>query len=235
MPACAAGWCRPSALGHDGRTFPRVPLMYQPRHFVETDLAALDALIGADPFVTLVTQGDDGLPFASHLPVLYRRDGEQVLIEGHWARPNPQAGHVGRALLIVHGPHAYVSPGAYPDKETAARVPTWNYAVAHLRGALDVFEDEAALADLVTRLSDRFEAAIGRDWRFDAGREDLRRQLRGIVGFRFVPQRIDIKLKLSQNHPPANRLAVREDLAARDDAGARAIAALMRAHDPDPT
>ena len=29
----------------------------------------------------------------------------------------------GEALLILHGPNAYVSPGWYPDKESAARVP----------------------------------------------------------------------------------------------------------------
>ncbi|NOT89890.1 MAG: FMN-binding negative transcriptional regulator [Lysobacter sp.] len=203
--------------------------MYLPRAFVETDLAALDALIGAHPFVTLINTDADGAPFASHLPVLYRRDGDAVLIEGHWARPNPQARHTGDILMIVHGPDAYVSPGAYPDKEEAARVPTWNYAVAHLHGRLDVYEDESALGDLVDRLSRRFEAGVGRDWRFEMGRDDHRDQLRGIVGFRFVPSRIDLKFKLSQNHPPANRRAVREDLAARDDDGARAIAHLMRA------
>lgn len=208
--------------------------MYQPRAFVETDLAALDAMIATGPFVTLVSLDDDGLPFASHLPVLYAREGDRVLIEGHWARPNPQAGHAGQVLMIVHGPHAYVSPGVYPDKETAARVPTWNYAIAHLRGSLDMFDDETALGDLVDRLSQRFEATVGRDWRFEPGRDDHRSQLRGIVGFRFVPDRIDLKFKLSQNHPPANRQAVRDDLAARYDTGARAVAALMRARGPDP-
>lgn len=201
--------------------------MYLPRHFAEHDLTALDALIVAHPFVTLISQGDDGAPFASHLPVLYRREDEDILIEGHWARPNPQAGHAGRMLMIMHGPHAYVSPSVYPDKETAARVPTWNYAVAHLRGRVECFEDAPALADLVDRLSRRFEASVGRDWRFEADRPDHHAQLRGIVGFRFVPTRIDLKFKLSQNHPPANRDAVRDDLAGRDDPSARALAALM--------
>jgi len=207
--------------------------MYLPRHFASSDLTALDALIEANPFVTLVSIGDDGAPFANHVPVLYRREDEQVLIEGHWARPNPQILHAGRMLMIVHGPHAYVSPGVYPDKEAAARVPTWNYAVAHLRGALELFEDEASLGDLVDRLSRRFETSIGRDWRFEMERDDHRGQLRGIVGFRFVPSRIDLKLKLSQNHPPVNREAVRADLASRDHPDARAVAALMRTHDPD--
>ena len=205
--------------------------MYLPRAFAETDLALLDALIDAHPFVTLISTDTGGAPFVSHLPVLYRRDGDAVMVEGHWARPNPQAGHGGEVLMIVHGPDAYVSPGAYPDKETAARVPTWNYAVAHLRGRLETYDDEAALGDLVDRLSQRFEATVGRDWRFELQREDHRSQLRGIVGFRFAPSRIDLKFKLSQNHPPANRRAVQDDMAARDDTGARAIATLMRASD----
>jgi len=203
--------------------------MYTPRAFAETDLARLDALLAADPFVTLVTTDADGAPFASHLPVLYRRDGERVRIEGHWARPNPQARHAGPALLVVRGPDAYVSPGWYPDKEDAARVPTWNYAVAHLSGALQAFEDEAALADLVARMSDRFEAGVGRSWRFESAHEEFRRQLRGIVGFRFEPARIELKFKLSQNHPVANRVAVADALAVLDAPGARAVAALMRA------
>lgn len=205
--------------------------MYTPRAFVETDLAQLDALFARDPFATLVTVRD-GAPLATHLPVLYRREGERVLVEGHWARPNPQSRHDGEALLIVHGPHAYVSAGWYPDKEEQSRVPTWNYAVAHLHGRLERFEDEAALADLVARTSARFEATVGGDWRFEPGREGHRVQLRGIVGFRFAPARIEIKSKLGQNHPEANRRAVASELAALGEPGPAAIAALMRARDP---
>lgn len=204
--------------------------MYLPRAFVETDLAQLDALFTADPFVTLVTQDEAGAPFVSHLPVLYRREGDDIRIEGHWARPNPQARHTGEVLMIVHGPHAYVSPGWYPDKHAASRVPTWNYAVVHLHGRLERFEDEPALADLVARLSRHFEAGVGSDWEFDAGDARQHALLRGIVGFRFVPERLAMKFKLSQNHPLANRLAVIEALSDRDDADARAVAALMRHH-----
>lgn len=202
--------------------------MYLPSHFGTDDPAHLDALLGADPFVTLVTLDADHSPCINHLPVLHGHDATGVLIEGHWARANPQWRHAGPATVVVHGPHAYVSPGAYPDKDTAARVPTWNYAVAHLHGRLEVYDDEGSLADLVDRLSRRFEASVGRDWRFEPEREDHRRQLRGIVGFRFRAERIAIKLKLSQNHPAANRAAVAADLASRDEAGARAVADWMR-------
>ena len=48
--------------------------MYAPRAFARTDLALLDRLLARDPFVTLISPGDDGVPAISHLPVLYRRD-----------------------------------------------------------------------------------------------------------------------------------------------------------------
>jgi len=205
--------------------------MYSPRAFVEHDLGALDTLFAHDPFITLVTAGTDG-PEVSHLPVLYRREGEGVLLEGHWARPNPQSGGDAAALAIVHGPHAYVSPSWYPDKQAAARVPTWNYAVAHLRGTLQRFDDEAALADLVDRLSAHFESTVGGDWRFEFDDPRQRTQLRGIVGFRLRPQRIEMKFKLNQNHPSANIAAVATALAGRTEEDARAVAALMRTYAP---
>ena len=177
--------------------------MYTPRAFVETDLAELDRLIAQDAFVTLVTVAD-GLPVVSHLPVLYARDGDRIVFEGHWAKPNQQARHGGPALLIVHGPHAYVSPGWYADKEEAARVPTWNYAVAHLHGVLETTEDTGTLASIVDRLSRVNEARVGNDWRFEHDRDDHLRQLRGIIGFRFDVERVELKFKLSQNHPVAN-------------------------------
>jgi transcriptional regulator len=206
--------------------------LYAPRAFVETDLAQLDALVAGHPFVTLLTFDGNGVPAVTHLPVLYRRDGDRILVEGHWAKPNPQAMHDGDVLMIVHGPHAYVSPGWYPDKEAEARVPTWNYAVAHLHGELERYDDEAGLADLVTRLSECFEARAGSDWAFEPGRDSHRVQLRGIVGFRFIPQRLEMKFKLNQNHPEANRRAVAIALRGQHDANADAVADLMQARDP---
>ena len=208
--------------------------MYTPAYFAEADLAALDALVAAHPFATLITLAD-GAPFVSHVPVLYRRDADGIEIRGHWSRANPQWKHGGVATLILHGPQAYVSPGWYPDKEEAARVPTWNYAVAHLVGALEILQDEADLAAIVDDLSVRFETAVHAadpahvPWRFEFERDDIRSQLRGIVGFRLRPAKIALKFKLSQNHPVANQVAVSAQLARGDDSQ-RAVAAMMQAN-----
>lgn len=207
--------------------------MYTPRDFAETDLRELDALAAKYPFATLVTLAD-GAPFVSHLPVLYRRDADGIELRGHWSRANPQWKHGGDATLILHGPQAYVSPGWYPDKEAEARVPTWNYAVAHLAGPIEILRDETDLAAIVDDLSVRFETAVHaadpahEPWRFDFERDDIRSQLRGIVGFRMRPAKVALKFKLNQNHPAANVAAVADKLG-RGDESQRAVANLMRA------
>ncbi|HEV8693791.1 MAG TPA: FMN-binding negative transcriptional regulator [Lysobacter sp.] len=206
--------------------------MYRPRYFAETDLAALDALIERDNFITLITVRDDA-PAVTHLPVIYRREGEQIELIGHWARPNPQSRHAGPAKAIVHGPHAYISPSWYPDKEEQARVPTWNYAIAHLDGQLETFDDEASLANLVDTLSRQQEARVGQDWRFEYERDDHRVQLRGIIGFRFKVEGAMVTFKLNQNHPVANRLSVASQLERQTSEDSREIAALMRARTED--
>jgi transcriptional regulator len=202
--------------------------VYTPRHFCESDLVELDRLVERDPFVTLITNDADGSPFASHLPVLYNRDDNRILVEGHWARPNPQAQHAGAAMMIVHGPHAYVSPSWYLDKESAARVPTWNYAIAHLGGNLVTSTETGVLADLVARLSRRFEMQVGSDWEFDAQRDEHVAMLRGIIAFRFEPTQIELKFKLNQNHPPQNVSAASEALQRQGQPMSSEIAALMR-------
>lgn len=202
--------------------------MFIPADFVETDLAWLDRLLERDAFVTVVTTGSDGLPQVTLLPVVYRRDGDDILIEGHWARPNPQAGHAGPALVLVHGPHGYVSPGWYPDKDAMARVPTWNYAAAELRGTLEPVTDPDALIDMLDRLSARYEAQVGGDWDLLPIEPRQRRMLAGIVGFRFRAQQVQIKLKMSQNHPQANQHGVIDALSALDSPPSHELAQWMR-------
>lgn len=202
--------------------------MFIPADFVETDLAWLDRLLERDAFVTVVTTGSDGLPQVTLLPVVYQRDGDDILIEGHWARPNPQAGHAGPALVLVHGPHGYVSPGWYPDKDAMARVPTWNYAAAELRGTLEPVTDPDALIDMLDRLSARYEAQVGGDWDLLPIEPRQRRMLAGIIGFRFRARQVQIKLKLSQNHPQANQHGVIDALSALDSPPSHELAQWMR-------
>ena len=205
--------------------------MYLPSAFAETDLSALDALIARDNFITLVTV-DDGTPVISHVPVLYRRVDGAIELTGHWSRANPQSRHAGRALAIVHGPNAYVSPTWYPDKESAARVPTWNYATAHLQGELQTFRDEVDLGALVGELTRQHESRIGSHWAYEHARDGLRAQLAGITGFRLLVTEVRMKFKLNQNHPLENRQAVAAHLAEQPSQTGRDVAELMHVRMP---
>lgn len=202
--------------------------MYSPKYFTETDLLELDRLVEWNAFASLITT-IDGQPYVSHIPVLYERDEEQVVFRGHWAKPNPQWKGDPNALLIIHGPNAYISPGWYPDKEEKARVPTWNYTVAHIHGQLEITHEENELAAIVSELTEIHETHVGNDWEFEPEtREDHRRQLGGIVGFRLSAKQISIKFKLSQNHPAANIESVIGQLPDSNQRDASVIAQMMR-------
>jgi len=199
--------------------------MYVPRRYVETDLAALDALFAHDAFVTLVTVDATGAAAASHLPVLYSRHDEQIAIRGHWARGNPQARQPGPALMIVHGPHAYISPSWYTRPQD--RVPTWNYAVAHLDGQLLVSDDTETKRRIVSELSAHYETAIGSDWQPAHGHPDFEPELRGIVGFHFEVSSLRMAFKLNQHHDAADVQGAIDGLRRGGSEEQRQVAALM--------
>ena len=200
--------------------------MFVPRAFAESDPAALDWLVAHDAFATLVSSAG-GEPFASHIPVLCRREEGRVVFEGHLARANPQWQQLAAqtALLILHGPHAYVSPSWYPDP--AQSVPTWNYAVAHVYGRCEVYDEPARLQDLVAELSAKYESGIGSGWRFPEAAPDTLHELRGIVGFRLGATRIEVKYKLNQHHPEAKVRSAAAALASQPGSDAPAVGALM--------
>ena len=124
--------------------------MYIPSAFHIQDAEQLAKFMTEHSFATVITQGEDGAPFASHVPVLLEREsGAQGRLVGHLAKANPQWQHFmgGREVLVIfHGPHAYISPKWY---EAELAVPTWNYAVVHAYGTPQVMTDEARLADVV--------------------------------------------------------------------------------------
>ena len=66
--------------------------MYVPKHFDPADAAWCHALMARESFALLVSTGAEGLPFATHLPLLLDADrGPHGTIVGHLARANPHA------------------------------------------------------------------------------------------------------------------------------------------------
>ena len=79
---------------------------------------------------------------ATHLPLVVKDEGEHGLLEGHFARANPQWKSLDgqETLVVFNGPHSYVSPTLYVEELS---VPTWNYIAIHAYGTLSLVEDEA--------------------------------------------------------------------------------------------
>jgi transcriptional regulator len=201
--------------------------MYNPPQFNVTDLSWLDWLAANDAFGTLISQVD-GAPFVSHLPVLYRRTDAEVVLTGHWARPNPQWHDIEkqRVAFIFQGPHAYISPRWYVDPQK--QVPTWNYAVAHVYGTIRLIHDGAELERIVVSLSEQYESGAAAPWRLADSDPANRERLKGIVGFELRADAVQVKLKLNQNHPAANVRGAIEGLRSTGSVDAAAVAALMQ-------
>ena len=201
--------------------------MYNPPHFTSTDPTWLDWLAEHHPFGTLVSQVEDA-PFASHLPVLYKRTDVEVTLTGHWARPNPQWREIEtqRALFLFQGPHAYISPRWYAD--TPKQVPTWNYVAAHVYGTLRLIQEGPELEHIVVSLAEKFESGATTPWSLADSDPANRARLRGIVGFELRSTSVQVKLKLNQNHPVANVAGVIAGLRDTGSEEAAAVAALMQ-------
>ena len=197
--------------------------LYMPPHFRVDDRATLERFMDENGFATLVSHGAGGLS-VSHVPLLVEVEGDALRLLGHVARNNDHwraLEAAGEVLAIFHGPHAYVSPTWYAQHPS---VPTWNYAVVHAHGKARLM-DEAALHDLVTRLSSKYEAGNAKPWRLsDQPAAYVSGMLQNIAGFEIEVQRLEGKFKLSQNRPAE----IERVIGALEKAGETAVAALMK-------
>ncbi|TIU07152.1 MAG: FMN-binding negative transcriptional regulator, partial [Mesorhizobium sp.] len=112
------------------------------------------------------------------------------------------------------GTDAYVTPSWYETKrETGKVVPTWNYAIVQVRGAVRVIEDQDWLARQISDLTVTQEAARKAPWAVtDAPASFIQSQIKGIVGLEIEITDMQGKWKVSQNRPIADRSAVAEGL-----------------------
>lgn len=175
--------------------------MRQNPSFAMTDVTELRRVIDQNPWMTLVSDTPDGL-VASHYAVLLDEDRDDLSIVGHVGKPDDMVHGLGERelLVVVQGPHGYISPGWYP---AGPNVPTWNFVSVHLSGVPEILDPEENLR-VLERLVARFETALPGPrllWEPPNDPEYVRRLERGTVGFRLTPTKVVAKRKLSQNRP----------------------------------
>jgi transcriptional regulator len=211
--------------------------MYLPKSFEENRIEVLYELIRTHPLGALVTLTPDGLD-ANHIPFeIDLQPPPFGTLRGHIARANPLWQHLSNqtpVLAIFQGPNTYISPSSYPTKkETGRVVPTWNYAVVHVHGSLQVIEDRTWLRRFVENLTNRHERSRGTPWKVtDAPSDYIEEQLSAIVGLEMRISRLVGKWKVSQNRSIQDQKGVMDGLLAEGSEDALAISRLIQGTNP---
>ena len=176
--------------------------------FEVTDARVVRALIRDNPWATLVSHTGEGI-VASHYPVLLDEDGDELAVLTHVGRPDDQVHRFGdrELLVIIAGPHGYISPSWYV--QPAPAVPTWNFSVAHCYGIPRVLEPQENLR-VLARLVDHFERHVDSPLALD--REDGGALAARTVGIRVPITRFVCKVKMSQNKDRQTQLQVLDAL-----------------------
>jgi transcriptional regulator len=198
-------------------------MRHNPKYAV-ADLEVVRALIAENPWATIASHAEAGI-VASHCPVLLddRSDGLAVLT--HLGRPDEQLHRLGggEMLLIVAGPHGYISPSWY--SELAIPVPTWNFSVAHCYGVPEILPAEENLR-VLTRLVEHFERHVDAPVALDP---QLGSSISaGTVGIRLPIARFVCKVKMSQDKDARTQAQVLDALRGRGAHGNQALAQEMQ-------
>jgi transcriptional regulator len=203
--------------------------VYIPEFNRQEDRSTILAFMKANPFAILVSNAD-GVPFATHLPLLIDEAGDQIMVQGHMAKANAHWKSMKEgeeSLVIFHGPHAYISPTLYENRES---VPTWNYAAVHLYGEPTLFTDEESLRATLHRMINTFESSYMAQWS-ELSEQYQSRMMKHIVGFDIKVKRLEAKFKLSQNRTKGEQAQVIQSLNQSEDSNVSGVAHLMQQED----
>ena len=198
--------------------------MYIPHFNSFTDKQEIVAFMQRYSFATIVTT-KDGVPVATHLPFLVKEESGKIILQGHFAKANPQWKEIegSTSLVIFTEPHAYISPNNY---EKVENVPTWNYIAVHAYGKAQILDSVEQKTELLRHTINAFESAYLQQW--NALPEQYRlKMMNGIVAFEIAVTDLQAKKKLSQNRSEKEIANIVHSLSKSIDTNEREIAAYM--------
>jgi transcriptional regulator len=197
--------------------------MYIPPSFKVDDISVIRRFIHTHGFASVINTVD-GIPYASHLPVLLNENENGDVLRGHMARSNEQWKHFDgsrEVLCIFQGPHAYISPSWY---KTEGAVPTWNYTAVHAYGIPMIEFEETAVRQILNETTEKYESPMKEPWRMSLPEERLRALQNAIVGFSIRVTRFEAKFKLGQNRSGEDQNGMINGLMGSQYAGDRELA-----------
>ncbi|KQO47418.1 MULTISPECIES: FMN-binding negative transcriptional regulator [unclassified Frigoribacterium] len=196
--------------------------------FVLSDVDEVKRLIRENPWATIVSHTAAGL-VASHYPVVLEQDAadpDAIVVVSHVGRPDERSHELGEheVMVIIQGPHGYVSPGWYPAEQI---IPTWNHVTAHLWGTPEILSDDENFR-VLGELVDHFERVMPEPSTLTLDDAGSRRVAKGTVGIRLRVTRFDARAKLSQNKAPEVVDRIVDELEHGEHYAQPALAAEMR-------
>lgn len=177
--------------------------------YLLTDPDEVRRLVRENPWAGIVSHVPERGIVASHYPFLLDEaasTGDDIVLLSHVGRPDEQLHALGTSevLVIVQGPHGYVSPSWYAKGDI---IPTWNHVTAHLYGTPEILSADENLR-VLSDLTDHFEQHVDAPRGLHLDPEYSARIAKGTVGIRLRVTRFDARLKLSQGKTPEVRASI---------------------------
>ena len=200
--------------------------MYIPKYFQLEDQPKIINFIEKHPFGTIITK-DVQTPVATHLPFILNKEeqSEGLTLYSHFAKANQHWQKVSnqRSLVIFNGPHAYISPKYYDNKNS---VPTWNYVSVHVYGNIKLIEDYTECISVIEQTINIFDKEYLKQW-YNLPNEYKQGMMNGIKLFRMKSTEIQAKEKLSQNKTIGEQTRIATDLYKSKNSFEKEIGELM--------
>lgn len=195
--------------------------MYVPTSFQWNDKEEIIAFIRQYNFGILISVLN-GLPIATHIPFIYdENEIDTPHLLGHISIHNPQVHTMNETniLAVFHGPHAYVSPALYSQKNN---VPTWNYMAVHVYGKFFTIENENEVEMILRKTILHHEPNFLEQWK------QLPVEYKGLMkrelrAFRIKITKMEAQKKLSQNKSLEEKKRIAEFFLKSSDANERRI------------
>jgi transcriptional regulator len=206
--------------------------MYLKSQFEETRVDVLHSLVKAHPLGTLIASIDSEIA-VNHMPFsLCANGGPRGTLKGHLPRANSLWTSLDsrrEVVVVFQGPNSYITPSWYPSKKAHGKaVPTWNFAVVHVRGRPRFIEDAAWLNQHLNELTDEHEADQRVPWKVSDAPQDFRDEMtRLLIGIEIPIDSMIGKWKVSQNRSVPDRIGVAEGLSLRGGDASVAMARLV--------
>jgi transcriptional regulator len=199
--------------------------MFIPKLYRSEDLDLMKEIIRDNAFALLISSVEK-IRATHSMMMLNDNDPENVYVETHISRANPQAKTLkdgDEVLCDFLGAHTYISSSWYDH----LNVSTWNYEAVQVYGKVQLMNHDELYQHL-DKLTSKYENFQKCPVMVkDMGREFVEKEMKGAFGLKIIPIEIFIKQKLSQNRKDHDYQNIISELENSDENG-RKIAEKMK-------